>query len=175
MSRLNIDNLSLTRDERNVASRDFEMERKNKLVDLATNVHSIQSNLENARSRYYEARFGRTTAQQDFADELKRQLSGIRAKLNASIEKVISEVNSFRHEVLANDELIKNQDTKILSLRDTISTQTIKIEDSQQRLLNDKIRNKLYSDKKIFSKEHMFSMLALTISLTIFFMIYKNN
>ena len=42
MSRLNIDNLSLTRDERNVASRDFEMERKNKLVKLATNVHSIQ-------------------------------------------------------------------------------------------------------------------------------------
>jgi|APSaa5957512493_1039668.scaffolds.fasta_scaffold60894_2 hypothetical protein len=175
MSRLNINELSLTENERNVSSRDFEMERKNRLVDLAENVSTIQTELETARNRYYDARFGRSTDQQDFADELKRQLSGIRDKLNTSIEGVISEVNSFRHEVLSNDKLIGEQDKKILSLRETISNQINKIDNSKQRLLNDKIRNKLYSDKKVFSKEHMFTMFALIVSLTIFFTIYKNN
>lgn len=174
MSRLNINQLSLTENERNVSSRDFEMERKNRLMSLATNVSTLQSQLESARTSYYEARYGRSTEQQEFADELKRQLANIRNKLNTSIENVISEVNSFRHEVLSNDNLINNQDNKILSLRETISQQMNKIEESKQRLLNDKIRNKLYSDKKVFSKEHLFAMFALTVSLTIFFTIYKN-
>lgn len=169
--RLDIENLGLTLEERQLGSQSFDVKRQNELKNLWKESLDLQNQLYLKRTQYYDKKLGGDSDAQNFQIELRNSLKSIRAKLNASIGKVLRETNEMRNEVIRNDKMLEEQDRLIRDITLKINNLKDSIKEQKKELINKKVINELYHKQPAFTNEYIFHIALTAISIVIFFFI----
>ena len=170
-NRLELDNLGLSKEQRQAGSISFDVKRQNELKQLWTNSQRLQNQLYQARTQYYDKKMGGDTESQNFQNELNNILRDVRQQLNRSIAKVLNQTNEMRNEVIRNDKMLEEQDRLILEATIKNNTLKDKIKQQKKELVNKKVINELYHKQPAFTTEYIFHIALTAISIVIFFFI----
>jgi hypothetical protein len=169
--KMDIQELGLTKEQRQAGSISFDTKRQDELKKLWTDSLKLQNQLYSARTSYYDKKLGGDTDAQNFQKELQNILRDIRQKLNRSIARVLRETNEMRNEVIRNDKMLEEQDRLILEATMKIQKLKDNIKQQKKELINKKVINELYHKQPAFTNEYIFHIALTAISIVIFFFI----